>query len=68
MAERIVRCKQGHLYTTTFSQQLFALHLGRAKYQRCPVDHKWSITVPVRRNEISDAEFEQALRNGGGVV
>ena len=44
----IVRCRQGHLFTTTWipGASLKAIRLGWARFQRCPVGHHWSLVTP----------------------
>ena len=58
----IVRCRQGHVFTTIWipSVSFKALRLGWWRVQRCPVGRHWSIVVPVRDSEISDDERQLA--------
>ncbi len=58
----VVRCRQGHLFTTIWipGVKLKALDLGVARVQRCPVGRHWSLVVPVREADLSDAEREFA--------
>jgi hypothetical protein len=58
----IVRCRQGHLFTTSWipGVSIKALRLGWWRVQRCPVGRHWSIVVPVRDSEISDDERQLA--------
>jgi hypothetical protein len=58
----IVRCRQGHLFTTFWLPGISvkALRLGWWRYQRCPVGGHWSLVTPVRASELSDAEREDA--------
>jgi hypothetical protein len=58
----IVRCRQGHLFTTIWipGVSIKALRLGWWRVQRCPVGRHWSIVVPVRDSEISDDERQLA--------
>ena len=54
----VVRCRQGHLFTTLWipGVSLKALRLGWLRVQRCPVGHHWSIVTPVREAELSRRE------------
>jgi hypothetical protein len=60
----IVRCRQGHLFTTIWipGVKLKELDLVIARIQRCPVGHHWSLVVPVRPATLTaeDREFAQA--------
>ena len=46
----VVRCRQGHLFTTIWipGVKLTALDLGVARLQRCPVGKHWTLVTPVR--------------------
>jgi hypothetical protein len=63
----IVRCRQGHLFTTIWipGVKIKALDLGVARLQRCPVGEHWSLVVPVRETDLSDQdrEFARAHRD-----
>jgi hypothetical protein len=54
----VVRCRQGHLFTTLWipGVKLKAIDLGVARLQRCPVGHHWTLVVPVREADLSDEE------------
>jgi hypothetical protein len=60
----IVRCRQGHLFTTIWipGVKLKELDLVIARVQRCPVGHHWSLVVPVRPATLAaeDREFAEA--------
>jgi hypothetical protein len=58
----VVRCRQGHLYTTIWlpGGSLKALRLGLRRLQRCPVGRHWSIVTPVREAELSEAQIQLA--------
>ena len=60
----IVRCRQGHLFTTLWLPGISfkALRLGWWRYQRCPVGGHWSLITPVRPSELTEAEREEARR------
>jgi hypothetical protein len=62
--DTIVRCRQGHLFTTIWvpGVKLKELDLVIARIQRCPVGHHWSLVVPVRPATLTaeNREFAQA--------
>ncbi len=51
----IVRCRQGHLFTTIWipGASLKSLRLGARRVQRCPVGHHWSLVKLVRESDLS---------------
>jgi hypothetical protein len=61
----VVRCRRGHLFTTIWipGVSLTSIRLGPARYQRCPVGPHWSLVVPVRDGQLSDAERREAAEN-----
>lgn len=58
----VVRCRQGHLFTTVWvpGVSVKALRLGWWRLQRCPVGRHWSLVTPVREAELTDAERQAA--------
>jgi hypothetical protein len=58
----IVRCRQGHLFTTVWIPgiKLKEIDLVIARIQRCPVGGHWSLVVPVRPATLSAADREFA--------
>ncbi len=58
----VVRCRQGHLFTTLWIPgiKLKAIDLGIARIQHCPVGHHWSLVVPVREQELTEDERRAA--------
>lgn len=58
----VVRCRQGHLFTTIWipAVSLKSLRLGWWRFQYCPVGRHWSLVTPVRIDELSDAERQEA--------
>ncbi len=61
--DTIVRCSQGHLFTTKWivGSSVKAVRLGGYKrYQRCPVCEKWRIVVPVEDAELTDDDRRMA--------
>ena len=58
----IVRCRQGHLFTTIWIPgiKLKELDLVVARVQGCPVGKHWSLVVPVRDGDLTDEERQFA--------
>ena len=58
----VVRCRQGHLFTTVWipGVKLKELDLIVARVQRCPVGQHWSLVVPVKSADLTDAERQFA--------
>jgi hypothetical protein len=54
----VVRCRQGHLYTTLWipGVKLKGLDFGVARWQRCPVGRHWSLVTPVRDSDLTEEE------------
>jgi hypothetical protein len=54
----VVRCRQGHLFTTLWipGVKLKAIDLGVARFQHCPVGHHWTLVFPVRDADLTDEE------------
>ena len=63
----VVRCRQGHLFTTLWipGLNLKAIDLVVARVQRCPVGPHWSVVVPVRDASLSDADRKLAAGRHG---
>jgi hypothetical protein len=58
----IVRCRQGHLFTTLWipAASVKSLRFGWWRFQYCPVGRHWSVVVPVRRDELSAKQLRAA--------
>jgi hypothetical protein len=58
----VVRCRQGHLFTTIWIPgiSLKALRLGWLRFQRCPVGRHWTLVRPVRDGDLSDEDRRAA--------
>ncbi len=58
----IVRCRQGHLFTTTWipGASVKALRLGPWRIQRCPVGRHWSLVTPVAVDRLSESDRDRA--------
>jgi hypothetical protein len=54
----IVRCRQGHLFTTLWIPGVIfkGLDFGIARWQRCPVGDHWSLVTPVRDIDLTDED------------
>lgn len=62
--ETVVRCRQGHLFTTLWvpGASVKAVRLGWWRGQRCPLGPHWSLVTPVRVSELSDEDRELAAQ------
>jgi hypothetical protein len=60
----IVRCNQGHLFTTIWipGASLKAIRLGWLRVQRCPVGKHWSVVRPVKAVGLTEEERREADR------
>lgn len=60
--EVVVRCRQGHLFTTLWipGVKLKALDLVVARFQYCPAGRHWSLVTPVRDRDLTDQERQSA--------
>jgi hypothetical protein len=58
----VVRCRQGHLFTTIWipGVSVKSLRLGLWRLQRCPVGQHWSLVTPVKNSELSDEQRHEA--------
>ena len=58
----IVRCRQGHVYSTIWipGVKLKGLDLVVARIQRCPVGKHLSLVVPVREADLTEGERQFA--------
>lgn len=58
----IVRCRQGHVYSTIWipGVKFKGLDLVVARFQRCPVGKHWSLVVPVREAGLTEGEVQFA--------
>ncbi len=61
----IVRCRQGHLFTTIWvpGASLKSIRLGWARVQRCPVGKHWSLVTPVKDADLTDDERRDAAEH-----
>jgi hypothetical protein len=58
----VVRCRQGHLFTTIWipGASVKALRLGWWRYQRCPVGKHWTLVAPVRNADLTEDQLRGA--------
>lgn len=58
----VVRCRQGHLFTTIWipGASLKAIRLGWARLQRCPVGQHWTLVTPVKEATLTEEERQGA--------
>ena len=58
----VVRCRQGHLFTTIWvpGASLKAIRLGWARLQRCPVGKHWTLVTPVKDATLTQEERRRA--------
>lgn len=63
--ERIVRCRAGHLFTTTLvpGASLKAVRLWNVRFERCPVGRHWTIVAPVDVSTLTPDEIATARAN-----
>jgi hypothetical protein len=54
----VVRCRQGHLFTTLWvpGVSVKSLRLGWWRLQHCPVGGHWSVVAPVRQTDLPPDE------------
>jgi hypothetical protein len=58
----VVRCREGHLFTTIWipGASLKSLRFAWWRFQRCPVGKHWSIVTPVKESELTEDEKRTA--------
>lgn len=58
----VVRCRQGHLFTTIWvpGVSFKSLRLGWLRFQYCPVGRHWSLVSPVKDSDLDAADLEAA--------
>ena len=63
--DQIVRCKAGHLFTTTWVPfaSFKAVRLGNRRYQFCPIGRHWSLIQKVDASSLSDDDRRDAARH-----
>jgi hypothetical protein len=60
--ETVVRCRQGHLFSTIWvpGVSVKALRLGWYRVQYCPVGAHWALVQPVRDADLDEEELRTA--------
>lgn len=58
----IVRCRQGHLFTTLWvpGASIKAVRLGWLRFQYCPVGRHWTLVAPVKEADLTEEERRAA--------
>jgi hypothetical protein len=61
-SDTIVRCREGHLFTTVWipGASLKAIRLGPVRFQYCPVGDHVTFIVPVRDQDLTEAQRQLA--------
>src|ERR1700722_8715996 len=54
----VVRCRQGHLFTTIWvpGVSVKAVRLGWMRFQYCPVGKHWALVTPVKDADLTEEE------------
>lgn len=61
IGNRILRCSDGHLFTSCETRRLFgSVHFGPKRLMRCPVDGRWRLMSNVDSRRLTPAELQQA--------
>jgi hypothetical protein len=62
--DTVVRCRDGHLFTTIWipGASVKSLRLGWYRFQKCPVDGHWTLVSPVKELDLSVEERESAAQ------
>lgn len=63
-ADTVVRCKDGHLFTTLWipGASVKSLRLGWWRLQRCPVGRHWTAVTPAQVSDLTDDEKRTAAK------
>jgi hypothetical protein len=64
-ANTVVRCKDGHVFTTLWipGASVKSLRLGWWRFQRCPVGRHWTLVTPAQVSELTEAEKASAAEH-----
>jgi len=61
--DRILRCSDGHLFTSSQGRRLFgSVHLGPKRLMQCPVDGEWRVAGNVRASTLTPEQLDEAHR------
>jgi hypothetical protein len=68
--EVVVRCRQGHVFTTVWAAKASRrqLDLGWARVQRCPVGGHWTVVVPVDDSHLAPEDKKLAAQHRDSAV
>ncbi len=61
--DRLVRCREGHLFFTTWIPlvSIKSMRLGGGRrFQHCPVGHHWRIVEPVDESSVTPEDVAEA--------
>lgn len=62
--DRVLRCADGHLFTSSESSRLFgSIHLGPFRRMQCPVDGKIVNCSNVRAATLTPEQLEEARQH-----
>jgi len=58
----VVRCREGHLFTTIWipGASVKAVRLGLRRFQHCPVGNHWTLVTPVRDADLTSEDRRTA--------
>jgi hypothetical protein len=64
-ANTVVRCKDGHLFTTLWipGASVKSLRLGWWRIQYCPVGKHWTVVSPAQVSELTEEEKQTAAQH-----
>lgn len=61
IGERILRCKDGHLFVSSETSRLVgSIHLGSSRLMRCPVDGKFVKASNVPEKSLTPEQLQEA--------
>jgi hypothetical protein len=63
----VMRCSQGHFFTATFipGASLISVRLGTQRYRHCPGRGHWAMCRPVKDEDLTPAQREEAAAHQG---
>ena len=61
--DRILRCSDGHLFTSTVWSRLFrSAHLGAKRYMTCPVDGRRRMCENAWTHDLTPEQIQEACQ------
>lgn len=64
IGERILRCKDGHLFVSSETSRLFgSVHLGTSRLMRCPVDGAFVKATNVPEKSLTPEQLQEARQH-----